>query len=248
MKMRVVFGVVVLAFTAFGASAQEGVLRFGAQGVFPTEDASETVTWTRLLEGGGALWAPLDMRIDVDNGAGFSVGYEYKFNSRVGMELSLSYTQNDLLLQGEGNGGYLSNTGQVQNGSIQVFQSGELTMIPLTLGVNYHFFPDRPLDLYLGGFLGFVFFDDLQLDGERINLDFIGLPPTVLGEPETVAVESDTTYGAILGVDLPLGASAWVFNASARYSRISATVRDGNDEFTLNVHPVTLQFGVGYRF
>jgi outer membrane protein W len=248
MKMRVVFVVLSLWLVALGASAQEGVLRFGAQGVFPTEDASETVTWTRVLEGVGVLWAPLDMRVDVDNGAGFSVGYEYKFNPRVGMEFSLSYTQNDLLLQGEGDGGFVSNPGQVQNGSIQVFQSGELTMIPLTLGANYHFFPDRPLDLYLGGFLGYVFFDDLQLDGERINLEFIGLPPTVLGEPETVAVESDATYGAILGVDLSLGASAWVFNASARYSRISATVRDDNDQFTLNVHPVTLQMGVGYRF
>jgi len=248
MRMRVVFGVVVLTFAAFSASAQEGVLRFGAQGVLPTEDARETVNWIRGLEGVGALAAPLDVRVDVDNGSGFSLGYEYMFNSRVGMELSLSYTQNDLLLEGQGDGWFVSTTGLVQNGPVQIFQSGELSMIPLTLGANYHFFPDRPFDLYVGGFLGYVFFEDLDLDGERVNLEFLGLPPTIVGEPEKIPVESDPTYGAIIGIDLSLGASGWVFNASARYSRISATVRDEEDEFTLNVHPVTLQLGVGYRF
>ncbi len=111
-------------------------------------------------------------------------------------------------------------------GSLSRRGSGD--MMPLLVGSNFHFGVSDRVDLYAGPFVGYVFYGHITI------------------EEEQTAVEDDFAYGAVMGLDVPFGKGSAVFSASARYMITKAEPEEGGA--AIDMDPVTLLVGLGYRF
>jgi outer membrane protein W len=102
---------------------------------------------------------------------------------------------------------------------------------PFSLGVNVHFNGGGRTDFYTGAFLAYVLFGDLDVDGESTSF------------------QNDLTYGIQIGADVPFRDTRWSFSGKLRYLDATAELKssDGGGEF-LSIRPVSLQFGMAYRF
>jgi outer membrane protein W len=94
---------------------------------------------------------------------------------------------------------------------------------------NFHFGGSEKVDLYAGPFLGLVVFGDLVVEGERIGF------------------RDELAYGATLGMDFPFRSGKAAFSASARYMFADAE-SDEVEAQTLDLDPLVVMFGLGYRF
>jgi len=96
--------------------------------------------------------------IELDNTAGFGLGYEYKFSPLIGLAFDYSWYGPDV------NAGDITESSDVN---------------PATLGVMFHFIHGRVIDLYAGPALAYVHYDsnaDVDIDSEttwdaRLGLD-----------------------------------------------------------------------------
>ena len=77
----------------------------------------------------------------------------------------------------------------------------------------------------------------------RLMIDFGSL--TVEGE--TTTFKDEFAYGATFGLDVPFGQGSAAFSASARYM-IAGAETDEPDSDTLDLDPLVVLFGLGYRF
>ncbi len=85
------------------------------------------------------------------------------------------------------------------------------------------------MDLYAGPFVGLVQFGDLAFEGDRIGF------------------KDEFAYGATLGLDVPFGQGKAAFSASARYM-VAGAETDEIDSDTIDLDPLVVLFGMGYRF
>jgi outer membrane protein W len=109
-----------------------------------------------------------------------------------------------------------------------------MSMLSFLAGANFHVLRKDKVDLYLGPQVGFVGYGDFEtVDGDAFG------------------VKNGLALGAVIGVDVPLGGSKWVFSSSLQYLSTDADV-EGDVEWdlddTLPVDPIVLKIGAGYRF
>ena len=100
---------------------------------------------------------------------------------------------------------------------------------------NYHFAPGKRADLYAGVWGGFSYYDDIIFSFPGEDFD------------EILRFDDDLGFGVKLGVDVPFKRnSRWIFTSEARYlTTILEGEIAGQD---LDVDPLMLSLGVGYRF
>jgi outer membrane protein W len=102
-------------------------------------------------------------------------------------------------------------------------------VVPLTIGVDFHLLRRNVNpDLYITPLVSYNLWGDL----ESVDTD------------EKIKIDNEWGYGAVLGLDIPLGERGWQINLALRYLRMSASV--GPDAF--DVDPVFGEIGFGYRF
>lgn len=152
-------------------------------------------------------------RLDGASG-GVGLGAEYRLSARVGLELStlLAGMEVEIASAGPSFAG----------------QRLELSMVPFTLGIPFHFAIDGKIDVYLGPTLSHVSYVNTHTSFTR------------WGAGTYVDVGSDTAPGAALGLDWKLGGGGWALSVGLRY--LSATA--GNTD----VDPLIVTIGAAYRF
>jgi outer membrane protein W len=169
---------------------------------------------------------------DVD-GAGVQVGFdtvvgaglrgEYQFSELLGVELGAL---------GAGSAGVKTGVfGDLIGTAVGVSSFGSFTV-----GLNFHLAPNSSLDLYAGPFLAVVNYGNVDVQA--------GLGGVTTGE----SVDSDVSWGAIAGLDVPIGGRGWSFQTSLRY--IDTKMTSGSDSLSFNsdFDPVVFSLGIGYRF
>jgi len=103
---------------------------------------------------------------------------------------------------------------------------GSALAIPFIVGANFHAFSNDRVDLYIGPQVAYTLWG---------NLD------TPVG---TAEIDGDFGFGAVAGLDFRPGKSGWTINLATRY--LGTSLSDPSVE--IDVNPLLLEVGVGYRF
>ena len=107
---------------------------------------------------------------------------------------------------------------------------------PIMAGFNFHLTPDRPVDFYVGPMLGLV-----RYSGVEYRAGF-GTATT------TIAVEDDFTWGAIVGLEIPIGSRGWQLHGNLRYIETDIKSRGGPILIRTEFDPLIVSVGFGYQF
>lgn len=223
-----------LAGAAWPANGKS-VLRFGGSYAAPTGDVTEPTAFTGVDLGNGTMLAfDGTLTLEPREATAPTIDYEYRFSERLGIDVTVLRASADL--DGRLRGTYWINdstTGELlETGPLdETAGVGDSTYLPLTLGANFHLTPSSKLDVYMAPAIGYVFYDDMELSGEK------------------VAVKDDLAWGATAGLDVPIGKGHWLLNVALRYLSTEAEIDEpGGAGEALDVSPFVLQLAAGYRF
>ena len=159
---------------------------------------------------------------DIDSAAGFGLSLEYMWRERIGFEGAIFLSSHDTNMR-------LSN----DLGSFDAVDSTSLRTI--TLGANYYFAPSGNRQWAIGAFVPLMFVDGT-------DHEFPGL-----GRTEHRDYDQDYGLGLKGAITWTFGAdSPWSFSAEARY--MGLLVMEAESIGDVDVDPLVLSLGVGYRF
>lgn len=155
----------------------------------------------------------------VTGDVGLNVAGEYRFSPRLGLDVGVLAISNG--------------TGTHYRDGL-IVSSGTSALGSFTLGPAIHLTPESSADLFFGPFLAITARSDV---GYRRD------------ELAGVRVGSSLGWGAVLGVDVPIGERGWRLCTSVRYIDTNLEGRDGNgNRYDLGFDPTAVGVGVGYRF
>jgi outer membrane protein W len=176
------------------------------------------------------------VRATADGAFGLGLGLEYQLSPRWGLEVGALRASPDVIIT-------LDETVP----EITVSTSDNPSFTPLTAGVNAHLTPNAKVDFYIGAFVAYVLHDDLdfRLQAE-IPVDDMLL---VLEEQVRIKVDNDFGWGALLGLDVPLGDGNWGLTGTLEYLATDLdTTDDDGDRTTIGYDPFIVTFGLVYSF
>ncbi len=114
----------------------------------------------------------------------------------------------------------------LDTGELRSMADDDIGFQAVTLGVNYHFTPGKRVDFYVGAVAERMFYDDITLQFPEAGLS------------AKWRFDDDTGFGFRVGIDVPLKPGRpWIFGAGLRHLR-----------GPLDVKPIILSIGIGYRF
>jgi outer membrane protein W len=126
--------------------------------------------------------------------------------------------------------------------------SGDISLIPITLGINVHFGDAERADFYVGAFVAYVLTGDLELDVVT-RTTRLGPFMTMSEFGGSVELDDELGFGGVLGVDVPFGGDAWMFTAQVRFMDLAPEIDDEADEAEeLEINPYSLRLGFAYSF
>ena len=157
---------------------------------------------------------------EADSAVGAFVGFEFRFTDLVGLDATAIYS----------NHAFNDSYTETVDGEVvyENFSSGDASVTSLLLSANFHFLRNHSLDLYAGPTVGYAMYGDVY---DR-------------------AMKSDFSYGAVAGIDVPFGASKWMFSSTVRYIKTQAQTEATDPESLLDIpiDPWIVQAGVGFKF
>jgi len=251
-----------LPATPTWADAGDRTIRFGLTFVSPSgsgtiEQSRRETIFTSPDEG---TFVDLDTLLAVETGgaAGVGFGFEFLVTRSLGIDVRLGYSMHDVNLDVTGDltvtpwtldndGNMVPDPDAAQSAELTGKQTGELTAVPLTLGLNIYVVRARSLDFYIGPMIGIVIFGDLDLDRGTLEADPPLYPVEDALQPVPVEIKESPALGVATGVDVWLGGGGWLLSVAARYLKVDARVQRGRQQ-TVPLDPWTIQVGVGYRF
>lgn len=165
----------------------------------------------------------IGVQVGFDNAVGASVRGEYQFSKLLGFELGALGASSVELRSGV----FSDSIGTVI--SVRSFA-------PVTLGLNFHLSPKSSVDFYAGQFVALVNYGNVVVQA--------GIGDATSGEP----IERDWSWGAIVGLDFPIGKRGWSIQTSLRY--LDTRMKGARDDSSLDsdFDPVVFSLGFGYRF
>jgi outer membrane protein W len=173
----------------------------------------------------GAQWVmplgeykdPSGGTISADDAVGYAVQFEHKFTGVFGLEFGLAYTSLDF-------------TAELAGVKTPL---GTASMRPFSVAGNFHALKDKKVDLYFGAQIAWVTYGDLTIDasqgGGNQNLT------------------TDFGYGALIGLDIPFGKSAWGLSMQARYLKTKAGSGEQNS-IAVPIDPLAFQLAARVQF
>jgi len=145
--------------------------------------------------------------VTADDAPSFTISGSYFFTDHIAVEVLGAYPfTHDVLLKADGS------------------KAAEITQLPPTVSVQYHFAPDASIRPYVGAGLNYTFFYDEKttgaLTGTKLSLD------------------NSFGIAAEVGVDIALN-DDWAVNLNARWIDIDSDARlDGADLGTVEIDPM----------
>ncbi len=161
--------------------------------------------------------------VDLDPGAGAGFRGEYLFSETLGVELGLLGTSNLDIRVGD-LGGSVGTAVSINSFS------------PVTLGLNYHFPTGGKVDIYAGPLIAIVNYGNIESS------------VSIGGVSSGTDVDNDFGWGAIAGIDIPIGSRGWSVHSSLRYIQTSMKGTSDGVAFDTDFDPLILSVGVAYRF
>lgn len=174
--------------------------------------------------------------VDADDAWGLGISGEYQVSDLLGVDLGVLRAVPDLQVGVDD--AFLD---------LSVSATDGMTMTPLSIGLNFHLTPKQRFDLYLGPFLAYVLYSDLEW---RVNETIeVGGVPVVIDETLRMAVANDLAYGAVAGADIPIGSRGWYISGTLKYmaTEVDITDPDGDSE-NLSLDPIIVAVGMRYSF
>lgn len=178
-----------------------------------------------------------EIRADTDSTFGLGISGEYRFSHRIGAELGVFRANPDINLHYQLN---------VIPASFTI--TDDLTMTPWTLGLNIHVLPpDKRADLYVAPLFAYVQYSDLTfVISETFEVGGIPIP---FEETLDVSVSSEVTYGAALGLDVPISFSPWAISGAVKYLWSDLEVTEpGGDRESMGYNSLIATLGFRYSF
>ena len=191
--------------------------------------AYEAGTW--IVKGGATFVQPEDTaweeegdKIIVDDGSSFGITGTYMFTPNWGLDILAAWPfEHDVKLN---------------PGGLGEIKIAEVTHLPPTVSVQYHFLPDSKWQPYAGLGLNYTFLFDEDVE-ESV------LPGYDLD------VDGSFGFAAQLGLDYQIN-EKWLFHIDARYISIEpdATLsgEGQSDEVSLDINPMVYSIGFGRKF
>lgn len=173
--------VILVAALSLGAcsvaAAAQGkhVIRFGGAFVSPTGNYATPIQFTADIGNSLSLAVDGTFEIEAKEAVALALGYEYRATALVGVDVNVFHANHDV--DGRIQGTYwindIANNGQlVETGPFDESEKlDDMTVTPLTAGVNFHLTPKAKVDFYLGAFAAYVTFGDLDVEGETLGFD-----------------------------------------------------------------------------
>ena len=199
---KIVLTLVTVAFLAGGLT-----------GVASAADFKHYVVRVRGLavipnESADSRLASLDL--DVTNDVTPELDLEYYFSPRFSSELILGVTKHDIKANGQ--------------------FAGSTWLLPPTLTVKYHPFPNAKVSPYIGFGINYVIpFDEKFNNVPDFNID------------------SSFGWAVQVGTDVALG-NSWYANFDVKYLNVETKARIAGTKYDLDLNPLVIGMGVGYRF
>jgi len=223
---------VVLVGSPALSAERASLVRFGGAYVVPTGDATTDGFFVEDLGDGTRLEFQGDLTIEPTEAVGLFLSYEYRLSPLLGVEAALMSANHDVDGTLDGTLRLIDNSDNSVLEEVSFSETatvGDISVMPLTVGLNVHLLGDGAVDLYAGAMAGYVFFGDLELD-----LD---------GEDASASIDDDFTFGAVAGLDFSLG-ERWILGGAVRYLSVSAE----SEGDSLPVDPWVVQLHAGVRF
>jgi len=155
--------------------------------------------------------------------------FTYMVTNNIGLELILATSPHDLDFTG------------VQSG---IGKGGSVWLLPPTLLVQYHFMADRSIRPYLGAGVNLTI-----AYGEDASQSLVN----ALGGPTNIKADNSVGWAVQAGVDIDLD-DRWFFNLDIKYVAISVDAAittpatSTTRTTTLDINPIIVGAGIGYRF
>ncbi len=210
---------------------RRGRWRFRGYPLFVLGDDASTQVRTTRVNPEDDLIERFD--ISTESGGGLGVSAEYLFGDRVGVEVGLTAAEIDTDFRVEQ---ALLWGGQALYEESAVADE-DIDLTAVTVGLNFHLTPDKPIDFYLGPLAGWA-----EIDGS-FPLRF--QPQDDLTQDRTLERSSNESFfGAQLGLDIPFGKkSRWAFHLGAMYIDLTSDGPGGEVE----IGPVVAKGGLAFR-
>lgn len=162
---------------------------------------------------------PIGGDVDIDTSFVPELDISYFFTDRIAAELILGVTPHDVMAVG------------TAAGNVDL---GEVTLLPPTLTLQYHFLPEGTIHPYVGAGINYtVFFnEDLPAGGIATSINY------------------DNSFGLALqgGIDFDVNEN-WFFNLDVKYIDINTDVTINNAiTADVDIDPWVFGIGVGRRF
>lgn len=207
------------------ADAGDHVLRITLDYFEPT---GGTYTWLHPEVPPGFTGYTSQIDTEPQGSFGFAVDYEYRYSDLFGIGVSLARTEAEMEITH-----YVALR-------YPPHYTGDLAMVPLTLSPLFHLVNHEALDVYCGPLLGYVFMDELKTEDYGFGTNAYG-------------VKDRFTYGALVGLDIPLGNTNWLLTSSIRYMVVRAEIDEPYQHVEdmnarIDIDPIVFQAGIGYTF
>ena len=183
---------------------------------------------TLHVENPVGLDPPVFTQFWVDGGNGFGGEVEWMWKPNIGIWGGLTFANMKTNLM-------------YDRADVWLNSDDRVDMRQLNLGLNYHFTPDRRVDIFAGVSAVWVGYSSS-------TFNFSEIPPELGGPVDyQVKYDDELTYSLNLGADFPISeGSPWVITGGLRY--LGADLEGDNNVYALNVDPLQGFLGLGYRW
>jgi len=194
----------LVSASADAADGSSILVRLRGIGVIPDEDSSVSVI-------GGS--------VDAENVAVPELDISYFFTPNIALELILAVSPHDM---------------QVEGSALGTVDLGEVTLLPPTLTLQYHFLPDSQFRPYVGVGINYTFF--LDESAPR-------------GVVQSIDYENGFGYAFQAGMDYALTETI-VLNLDLKkvFLNTDVAINGGAINADVDLDPWIVGAGVGYRF
>jgi opacity protein-like surface antigen len=207
---------IVITLAVVPVAAEEWHARFSV-------NSTDTALSLRQVDGDGNA-----LRFEGGDSLGLSLGFERRLSDLLGLELAIDAARPE------------NRIGVTPPGGEEISATATMDLWTARAGLNFHLLPGRPVDLYLGPTVAWLY-----APGSSTFRAEVG------GHTSTVTIDADDSFGwgGTAGADVDLG-GGWTLGVSYTYLKAEMDFTDGTEggERTLDLDPSTLRLGVGVRF